>query len=229
MGSSLWVLSSPDIIWGRLGTLCLGIQTCENGEVHCLNFSGPKPCEVPEFTTRRWSLWERTTNQWVETSFGFWGPLHAIWWFEKSATVNGCFSENWKDPVLWLQLPRPAATAGRALEHSINTFQRLYSANKPMTFKFGLTHDASVRFHNRRFGYVTSKDPFDYMLVLYATSNSHGAAFLEAALINQFKRSLIAIILPCASQLEHWYFCVHRLGFFVAIVIELVSFHEYAL
>ena len=108
-----------------------------------------------------------------------------------------------KDPVLWLQLPRPAATAGRVLEHSINTFQRLYSANKPMTFKFGLTHDASVRFHNRRFGYVTSKDPFDYMLVLYATSNSHGAAFLEAALINQFKSSLIAIILPCASQLEH--------------------------
>ena len=96
MGSSLWVLSSPDIIWGRLGTLCLGTQTCENGEVHCLDFSGPKPCEVPEFTTRRWSLWERTTNQWVEISFGFWGPLHAIWWFEKSATVNGCFLEKLK-------------------------------------------------------------------------------------------------------------------------------------
>lgn len=107
------------------------------------------------------------------------------------------------DPVLRIQLPRPAATAGKVLEHSINTFERLYSTNKPMTFKFGLTHDAAVRFHNPRFGYVTSKDPFDYMLVLYATSNSHGAAFLEAALINEFKSVLVAIIIPCASQLEH--------------------------
>ena len=143
MVSSLWVLSSPDIIWGRLGTLCLGIQTCENGEVHCLDFSGPKPCEVPEFTTRRWSLWERTTNQWVETSFGFWGPLHAIWWFEKSATVNGCFSENWKRPC-------PMVTASETSSNgreSVGTFNQHVST---AVFR-QQTHDVQVRPDTRCF------------------------------------------------------------------------------
>ncbi|CAL1172992.1 unnamed protein product [Cladocopium goreaui] len=45
-----------------------------------------------------------------------------------------------KDPILSLRLPRPDATAGKVLEHACCTFERLLSDNKPMTFKFGITH-----------------------------------------------------------------------------------------
>ncbi|CAK9027521.1 unnamed protein product [Durusdinium trenchii] len=85
------------------------------------------------------------------------------------------------DPCLLLALPKPSATAGRILEHAIQTFEDLVSKNKPLTFKFGITHDASIRWNNETFGYKYSKDIFDYMLVIYGASNPYGPAFLEAA------------------------------------------------
>lgn len=96
------------------------------------------------------------------------------------------------DPVLSCKLPRPGSTAGRVLEHSISCFERLYKRYQPMTFKIGITHCASFRWHNKCFGYKYSKDRFDRMLVVYATDNPHGPAFLEAALINLFKGNVFA-------------------------------------
>ena len=99
------------------------------------------------------------------------------------------------DPDLDVKLPRPGVTPGRVLEHCVQTFESLYTRNKPMTWKFGFTHNAAVRWGNTTFGYKYGKERYDYMLVLYATPHAHGAAFLEAALIDRFRSYLIAMLL----------------------------------
>ena len=95
------------------------------------------------------------------------------------------------DPVISVKLPKPGATAGVVLQHAVNLFENLLEKNKPMTFKFGITHDPCVRWHNSVFGYKYSKDPFEKMIVIYAASNPHGPAFLEAALIDRFSSFLV--------------------------------------
>ena len=102
------------------------------------------------------------------------------------------------DPCLSLDLPRPKATAGGVLQHSINLFQRLLEANKPMSFKFGITHDPAIRWHNPTFGYKGSKERFQHLIAIYAASNPHGPAFLEAALIDRF-----GSFLPAQSHDTH--------------------------
>ena len=98
------------------------------------------------------------------------------------------------DPCLSLALPKPGATPGKVLNHAIQFFERLLSKNQPMTFKFGFTHDAAVRWHNGVFGYKFSKDRFDFMVILFGAANPHGPAFLEAALIEKFGSFLFAIL-----------------------------------
>ena len=98
------------------------------------------------------------------------------------------------DPRLSMKLPMPGVTSGRVLEHAIRTFENLLTKNKPMSFKFGITHDAAMRWHNTTFGYEYSKERFDYMLVIYGASNPHGPAFLEAALIERFGGYLFAFV-----------------------------------
>lgn len=102
------------------------------------------------------------------------------------------------DPYISLQLPSPGATAGRVLRHSASLFEDLLKKNKPMTFKFGITHDACVRWHNRGWGYKYSKDKFEKMVVVFAAANPHGPAFLEAALIDRFGGFPVAFqYFPC--------------------------------
>ena len=102
------------------------------------------------------------------------------------------------DPYISLKLPRPGATAGVVLRHSAFLFEDLLKKNKPMSFKFGITHDACVRWHNPGWGYKYCKDKFEKMLVVYAASNPHGPAFLEAALIDCFGGFLLAFQhVPC--------------------------------
>ena len=101
----------------------------------------------------------------------------------RSSTV---FAKIHEDPVLSYNLPPPGVTAGKVLQHAVAEFQRLRRKYEPLTFKFGITHCASFRWHNRRFGYKYSRDIFARMRVIYAASNPHGPAFLEASLISQF-------------------------------------------
>ena len=97
------------------------------------------------------------------------------------------------DPVLSYNLPQPGCTAGKVLQHAVATFTRLHERYRPMTFKFGITHCAAFRWHNPCFGYKHSRDTYDRMHVFYATSNPYGPAFLEAALIDRFQSSAIAL------------------------------------
>jgi hypothetical protein len=96
------------------------------------------------------------------------------------------------DPCLSMNLPKPNATAGGIIQHAARIFEQLVERHKPLTWKFGITHDAAFRWHNRKFGYKYSKDPFDHMIILYAASNPHGPAFLEAALNQRFQSFLFA-------------------------------------
>ena len=99
------------------------------------------------------------------------------------------------DPELTMELPKPGSNAGRILEHAVRVFEQLVSKLQPLTFKFGITHDASTRWHNSKFGYKHSRgDKFDHMIVLYGSSNCHGPAFLEAALIDKFQGYLFAVV-----------------------------------
>ena len=97
------------------------------------------------------------------------------------------------DPCMGLRLPKPGSTAGTVLKHCAQVFEDLLRKNKPMTFKFGISHDPCVRWHNSRFGYKYGKDPFECMTIVYTASNGHGPAFLEAALIDRYGSFLIAI------------------------------------
>ena len=112
------------------------------------------------------------------------------------------FSKIQLDPQLHLSLPKPNVTAGHVMAHGIREFQTLLEKNKPMTFKFGFTHDPSVRWHNSKFGYKYSKDKFDFMLIIYAASNPYGPSFLEAALIDRFGCCLFA------PNVDSWFQCM---------------------
>ena len=156
---------------------------------------------LPNFASRRTRSW--TPNRW-ETHRVFTGPKnnwedryleHAdLRKLERSKEV---FRKIEMDPCLSLSLPRPTATnAGASLEHAAQTFEKLYSKYQPMTFKFGITHDASVRWRNETFGYTHSKgDKFDHMLVVYAAANPYGPAFLEASMIQRFGSDLFAVFI----------------------------------
>lgn len=112
------------------------------------------------------------------------------------------------DPCLSMNLPKPSWNPGRVLQHCIQTFEKLYSQHKPMCFKFGFTHDASVRWRNDKYGYRRRKD-FDAMIVLFAAGNAHGPSFSEAALINEFKSYLFAnaLSIPWLLFLLHFESC----------------------
>ena len=111
-----------------------------------------------------------------------------------------------KEVCLELVLPKPGSNAGGVLQHAIKTLDGMISKNKPVTFKIGITHDPYVRWHNSVFGYKYSKDPYDFMWILYAASHIHGPSFLEAALIDRYQSFLFAFLL---SRLDLSPFPVH--------------------
>lgn len=105
------------------------------------------------------------------------------------------------DPCLVLRMPRPSVTAGNVLSHCTQCFEKILAENKPMSFKFGFTRDAAVRWHSRTYGYAFSKEKFDWMVVLYASASPHGPAFLEAALIEKYFGYLLAVECPTCLSL----------------------------
>ena len=109
---------------------------------------------------------------------------------KRSAEV---FSRILDNPIFSYCLPKPESTAGSILKHASNQFNKILLANEPMTFKFGITHDAQTRWFNDKFGYKRSADPFERMHIVYAAANPYGPAFLEASLIDRFGGYLIAL------------------------------------
>ena len=113
------------------------------------------------------------------------------------------------DSQLSCRLPAPRATAGSVLKHAGAVFDSLRSKLEPFIFKFGITHDASFRWHNPRFGYAKGIDKFEHMVVLYAAADPYGPAFLEAALIQQFSGPM-AVYRNIFPQLTRVGQCIYR-------------------
>ncbi len=103
------------------------------------------------------------------------------------------FSRIRDNPIFSYRLPKPESTAGSILKHASDQFNKILLANEPMTFKFGITHDAHTRWFNDKFGYKRSADPFERMHIVYAAANPYGPAFLEASLIDRFGCYLMAL------------------------------------
>ena len=107
--------------------------------------------------------------------------------------TNEVFSKIEADEALSYRLPSPSATAGQVLSHAAAVFESLHQRHKPMTFKFGFSHCASFRWHNQRYGYKFEVNKFQGMIVVYAAADPNGPAFLEAALIQNYK-SFLAVL-----------------------------------
>ena len=109
--------------------------------------------------------------------------------------TQNCFSKIEKDDRLDYCLPPKHALPGSVLKHCFATVDKTIAKNKPVIFKIGYTHDAYVRFYNRKFGYVLAQVNWEHMLVLYAASGTISPGFVEAALIHHYKGFLHAWIL----------------------------------
>ena len=112
-----------------------------------------------------------------------------LWKLDRTLEVFGKI-EN--ESHMSFTLPKAGATAGHVLDHACRAFESLHGKLAPMTWKFGITHDPAIRWHNSTFGYKVSRERFQHLIAIYAASNPHGPAFLEAALIDRFGSFLLA-------------------------------------
>jgi len=108
-----------------------------------------------------------------------------IWGLDRAPA---CFLGLLADPQLGCKLPMVGSSTGAVVRHALETFEKVLNRHKPMVFKFGFTHDPQNRFTNSKFGYAS--DPhqkWEVMVVMFASHEPVGPAFLEALLIEKFK------------------------------------------
>ena len=118
------------------------------------------------------------------------GLDHRLWELERSAE---CFEKILADPKLQLQLPKSGCLPGTAMKHSIDLAERTIQQQWPVVYKIGFTHCPHTRFHNSKFGYaVDMHQQWQTMVILFASHESVGPSFVEAALIQKFKGTLHA-------------------------------------
>ena len=86
------------------------------------------------------------------------------------------------------RLPRLGALSGSVVQHATNVIEELLLSQSPCTFKIGFTHCPLWRWGNKLYGYVTSKDKWSTMFILYLTPEPYSPSMLEAALIDKYKR-----------------------------------------
>lgn len=90
------------------------------------------------------------------------------------------------DVCMELDVPRRSAMAGAVLEHAAAVIARQLQPG-PAVFKIGITMNPIHRWHNKEYGYGHSADKYIKMVVLLISDRGEAAAFLEAALIKQFR------------------------------------------
>ena len=84
-------------------------------------------------------------------------------------------------------LPPTHATAGAVLQHAIRAIERLFDEYYPMIFKVGFTHDPVWRWSNPLYGYISNREKWSNMVVLYISDEPFSPAMLEASLIEKFR------------------------------------------
>ena len=102
-----------------------------------------------------------------------------------------CFRSIENDSMMECQLPRQGALSGEVLHHSFVTVDRLLKQHGPVVFKIGVTHDPCFRWRNGLYGYIHERQQWQRMIILFASYEPVGPAFLEASLIYHYQgRSL---------------------------------------
>ena len=89
------------------------------------------------------------------------------------------------------QLPPLDSLAGTVVRHTTSLLDHLLERHDPAIFKIGFTHDPFWRWGNNMYGYVTSKEKWSTMTVMYLASEPHSPAMLEAALIDKYQSTLV--------------------------------------
>lgn len=106
-----------------------------------------------------------------------------------------CFRLIEENNRLSYDLPRKGALAGHVLKHCFRVLDDHLARKSPMTFKIGYTHDAHCRWHNRKYGYSHDyRNKWEGMNVVYASSETISASFVEAAMIQRYMGSLPALV-----------------------------------
>ena len=96
------------------------------------------------------------------------------------------------DGLVWLKLPPPAASTGRALAFCRDVIDKLLKKG-PHVYKIGVTADPLFRFYKRPSfessspGSYYCQDKFKCMYVLYASATWDEAALMEAVLIESHR------------------------------------------
>ena len=88
-------------------------------------------------------------------------------------------------------LPCSMAVAGVVLRHAYRVVDKLLEQQSPMTYKFGISHNAEWRWCNSIYGYAFSRDKWTKMLILYQSDEPWGPSMLEAALIHRYDGNLV--------------------------------------
>jgi len=83
------------------------------------------------------------------------------------------------------------AVAGVVLRHAYRVVDKLLEQHSPMTYKFGISHNAEWRWCNSIYGYAFSRDKWTKMLILYQSDEPWGPSMLEAALIHRYDGNLV--------------------------------------
>lgn len=96
-------------------------------------------------------------------------------------------------------LPCSMAVAGVVLRHAYRVVDKLLEQHAPMTYKFGISHNAEWRWSNELYGYAFSRDKWSKMLVLYQSDEPWGPSMLEAALIHRYDGNLVVHLMCIPS------------------------------
>ena len=91
------------------------------------------------------------------------------------------------------------------LQHASKVLQLTLDRLSPMTFKIGFTHDPAFRFRNRTYGYVSSRDRWQGMIVVFASHDPIVASYVEAALILYFMGDWVELYFFVVVQIYHIY------------------------
>ena len=114
-------------------------------------------------------------------------------------------------------LPVVGAVAGKVLQHSVDVLETLFAKFDPMIFKVGFTHDPCWRWTNKMYGYCHGREKWSKMVVFYVSSEPHGPAMLESALIEKYRGNFLGkygddLIPICWFELYNWSYKFKKLS-----------------
>lgn len=134
-----------------------------------------------------------------------------------------CFKDIEADQYLEYDLPFRGARSGQVLQHASKVLQLTLDRLSPMTFKIGFTHDPAFRFRNRTYGYVTSRDRWQGMIVVFASHDPIVASYVEAALILYFMGDWVElyIFLWLYRFIIYIFFCLRYTAIYIYMCINV--------